>query len=168
MNHQLMTDLLSSIRAMPQVIQAATVYRPRVGAPRAASCPPLTPAPTRTATCSTRPCRCPAAARRPRRAGSTPSTRRWTARATCALNATTEGRPCTQSTSSTTATSQRPSWSPGCRLECDGSPYSWASTQLDSRHSTGPLPMPSWTTSATWWRCRNERRTSRSHRRRVR
>ena len=31
MNHQLMTDLLSSIRAMPQVIQAATVYRPRVG-----------------------------------------------------------------------------------------------------------------------------------------
>mgnify|MGYP000934341623 FL=1 len=31
MNHPLMTDLLSSIRAMPQVIQAATVYRPRVG-----------------------------------------------------------------------------------------------------------------------------------------
>lgn len=31
MNQQLMTDLLSSIRAMPQVIQAATVYRPRVG-----------------------------------------------------------------------------------------------------------------------------------------
>ena len=32
MNHQLMTDLLSSIRAMPQVIQAATVLA-RVGAP---------------------------------------------------------------------------------------------------------------------------------------
>lgn len=31
MQHPLMTDLLSSIRAMPQVIQAATVYRPRVG-----------------------------------------------------------------------------------------------------------------------------------------
>jgi hypothetical protein len=31
MNHPLMTDLLSSIRSMPQVIQAATVYRPRVG-----------------------------------------------------------------------------------------------------------------------------------------
>ena len=26
-----LTDLLSSIRAMPQVIQTATVYRPRVG-----------------------------------------------------------------------------------------------------------------------------------------
>ena len=167
MNQQLMTDLLSSIRAMPQVIQAATVYRPCVGRTSRGFLSATDARAYEDGYLQYPACWCPAAARRPRRAGSTPSTRRWTARAFCALNATTGGRPCTPVHVFDNGYLRRPSWSLGCRLECDGSPYSWASHSWIYDIQPG-LCLCRRGRPATWWRCRNERRTSRSHRRRVR